>query len=149
MTEPIELHGENHRVRFGDPDGEMRTHDITLKLQAKKVQPLDLQFVVDVIPRLMLQARKGLADKQGQKPTTKAYLHLGAENQTDADKLLVLAFMANAIVSCAGHMASRERIGLFVEETAKRLAGEIAYATFNALERLAEAREGIVQEATQ
>jgi hypothetical protein len=144
MTNPLELHGETHRVRFGDPDGKMETHDMTLKLQAAKTQPLDLQFVVDVIPRLMLTGRKGLAEKNGQRPTTKAYLHLAGENQTDADKLLVLAFMANAIVSCGGRLTSRERIQLFVEETAKRLAGEISYATFTALEKISEAREGVV-----
>jgi hypothetical protein len=147
VTKPLELHGENHRVRFGDPDSKMLTHEMTLKLQAAKVSPLDLQFVVDVIPKLMITARKKISDELEQKPTTKAYLHLGAENQTDADKLLVLAFMANVIVSSGGRLASKERITLFVEETAKRLANEISYATFSALEKLTEAREGILQEA--
>lgn len=146
MTTPLELHGENHRVRFADT---LDTHTLTLKLQAAKVDPLDLQLVVDVIPKLMITARKGLADKLQQKPTTKAYLHLGEETQTDAEKLLVLAFMTHAIVCCGGRLASRERLALHVEETAKRLSSEISYATFAALEKISAAKEGILAPASQ
>lgn len=144
MTVPLELHGDNHRVRFADT---LETHTMTLKLQAVKVRPLDLQLVVDVIPKLMLTARKEMAGKLGQKPSPKAYLHLGEENQTDADKFLVLAFMTHAIVCCGGKLVSRERLALHVEETAKRLASEVSYATFAALEKLAEAREGMMPQA--
>jgi hypothetical protein len=145
MTDPLELHGENHRVRFNDEN--MDTHEMTLKLQALKLKPLQIQFVVDVVPKPFLTGRRQLAAKQNLKPTTKAYLRLGEENSTDADKMVVLSFVASEIVNCGGHPVPRERVLVDVEETAKRLAPEISYIVASALDKIATAREGILQEA--
>ena len=143
MTDPLELHGENHRVRFSDTD--MKTHEITVKLQAMTVQPLVTQLVVDVIPKLMLVGRPELARKNGLKPSPKSYLRFSNENQTDALKLVVLALTDYLVVSSNGHMTSTESLALEVESLAKQIKTEVAHITFGALEKISAAREGVLR----
>lgn len=145
MTKPLELLGgkpqDTHRVHFNNTG--MKTHQLTAKLQAFTVNPLVTQIVVDPVSDLAVTGRQELAENG--KPI--AYLKFGAENQTDAMKLVVLAFADYLIVSMNGRMTSTEALALEVQSVAKQLSNEIAYATYTALETISKAREGILQEA--
>jgi hypothetical protein len=143
MTKPLELVGgkpqDTHRVHFNNTG--MKTHQLTAKLQAFSIDPLVTQIVVDAVSDLAVTGREELAESG--KPI--AYLKFGAENQTDAMKLVVLTFADYLIIAMNGRMTSTEALALEVQSLAKQLSNEIAYATFSALEKLAEAREGILE----
>lgn len=147
MTKPLELLGgrgpqDTGRVRCNSTD--MKTHEITLKLQALSTNPLVTQIVVDAIPTLMLTGRQDSAHKLEQKPRPLAYLRFGQENITDELKFIKLVMVDYLVTACAGRVASTEALMLEVDQVTKQLKSEIAYAAQTALKLIAEAREGIV-----
>jgi hypothetical protein len=145
MNKPLELL-QSQRVRFSDT---LETHELTLKLQAASLNPLDLQFVVDVLPKLMLSGRQELAAKAGQKPQPKAYLHLKTEDTLAAHNLVLNAMAAALILQNQGHLISKEELLLQVKDWARTFGPAAAESTFFALEQIARAREGILAPATE
>lgn len=146
MNKPLELTGETQRVLFSDV---LDTHVITLKLQARTISPLHLQFVVDMIPKLMLSGRQGLALKQGQKPQPKAYLPLRTEDTLASANLVRQSFMAMLILQNQGRLISKEELLLQIQGWVKYFGADVATSTFIALEQIARAREGILAPATE
>lgn len=152
MTKPLELLGgrtptDTARVRFNSED--MRTHEITAKLQALSVHPLRQQIVIDTVPGVMLSGRPELAKKLRLDPKPIAYLRSGPEDGSDLEKFLKIVFVEYLAHAHDGHIASLEQLIMEVKERAKDMASDIAYATQDVLRRITEAREGILAPATE
>jgi hypothetical protein len=128
MSQPLELL-QSQRVRFSDT---LETHELTLKLQ----------FVVDLLPKLMITGRQKTAEKLGQKPQPKAYLHLKPQDQLAAHNLVINAMAAALILQNQGRLISKEELLIQVKDWAKTFGPATAESTFIALEQIARAREG-------
>ena len=139
MTDPLEL---LPHVQFGDT---LDTAYLAVKLQAKSVRPLDLQFVVDFLPKLMAHGRPELARKLGQKPQPKIYLHLRNEDLTAAEAFLEEVAAAYLILVNNGRLVSKAELLVQVEEIIKAHKEPTAGKAFRALERIARAKEGVLQ----
>lgn len=143
MTDPLEL---LKHVQFGDT---LDTAYLAIKVQARTVHPLDLQLVVDYLPKLMAHGRPELARKLGQKPQPKIYLHLRNEDLTAAEAFLEQVAATYLILVNNGRLVSKAELLVQVEEIIKAHKEPIAGKAFSALETIARAREGILAPTTE
>jgi hypothetical protein len=138
MTDPLEL---LKHVQYADT---LEVAYIAQKVQAKSVRPLDLQVVIDFLPKLFATGRPELAKKLGQKPQPKIYMHLTEANLIAAYDLLKQAMAVVLILQNRGDLHSAEGLHLQIKEWAERFGLDVAITTKNALELIARAREGVV-----
>jgi hypothetical protein len=148
MTNPLEL---LPHVQFADT---LEIAYIADKVQAKTVEPLDLQIVTEYLPKLFVSGRPELARKLGQKPQPKIYKHLGKADLSAAFDLLKQIAAVVLILQNDGKLVTAEGLQAQLIEWAtchfETFGGrDVAKTAKAALERIAKAREGILQEATQ
>ena len=143
MTKPLELLA-SQRVQFVDT---MKTHNLTLEMQLVSPDPLDLQLVVDAQPKTDIRLR-GPQFAVG-KPM--AYLHLRPENSAASDQLIENAIVLRMILAYGGRL---QDLATIQSDMLRLLAdphfgiiGKAAKSTQIALEQIARAREGLLQEA--
>jgi hypothetical protein len=139
LSDPLEL---LPHVQFADT---LDAAYLGVKLQARTVRPLDLQLVIDYLPKLMVHGRPELARKLGQKPQPKIYLHLRNEDLTSAEAFLEQAAATYLILLNNGRLVSKAELLVQVEEVLKAHKEPIAGKSFSALEQIARAKEGIVE----
>jgi hypothetical protein len=143
MTKPLELL-QSQRVYFADT---LKTHDLTLEMQLASLDPLDLQLVVDALPKTDLRLR----GPQFAKPKPMAYLHLRAENTAASDQLIENAIVLRMILAykgCTQDLATIQSDMLrLLADPHFGIIAKTAKSTQIALEQIARAREGLLQEA--
>jgi hypothetical protein len=144
LADPLEL---LPHVQFADT---LNIAYIASKVQAAKIKPvLDLQFVIDYLPKLMTTGRPEIAKKLGQKPQPKIYMHLTNAELNNAEAFLEQVATVYLILLNNGRLRSHAELTVQVQELMKMYAEPIAGKAFRALQRINEAQEGIPQEATQ
>jgi len=144
MTEskkPLELL-ESHRALF-EP---LKAFTPTLKLQLVNSDPLELQFVVDLLPRDFMAGR---VSEGYQKPQPKAYLHVKLESATCLDQLALLALAARLILFNDGKAVDKETLydqlkgwfGSPVEPNWGKIIAESAYYALEHIQRNTKVKE--------
>lgn len=147
MADPLEL---LPHVQFADT---LQIAYLASKVQAAGLSPYDQQFVIDYLPKLMVSGRPKLAQKLGQRPQPKMYLHWGPGDLTKALEYFEQVSAALLIYANNNRLPSKAELllqlrGLLADGPGGH-ADPIVEKTFNALRKISEAREGILQEATQ
>jgi hypothetical protein len=149
VTKPLEL---LPHVQYGD------TLDIAFiaqKVQATQpLEPLDLQVVIDYLPKLMVSGRPDLARKLGQKPTPKIWMHLGKVNLNAAYDLLKQMACLVLVLQNDGKPVTVEGLQAQLIEWAtshfETFGGrDVAKTAKTALETITHARQGILQETAR
>lgn len=133
LPEPVELL-TSQRVEFADTLDAFR---LFLKAQLTSVDPLDLQLVVDLIPKTGIER----AGKPFARPQPKAYLHLRPENVTEAGKLVILSLATLLILQNRGTPCPRTELDTQAEAAFKVLRGAAADAAYYALHTIRRAAQ--------
>ena len=135
---PVELL-ESHRALF-EP---LKAFTPTLKVQLVNQDPLELQFVVDLLPRDFMAGRVA---EGYQRPQPKAYLHVKLESAPCLDQLALLALASRLILLNDGKLADKEMLyeqlkGWFGSPIAPNWSKTIVEATYFALENIQRNRK--------
>jgi len=131
--DPLELL-EKHRVLFQ----ELKAFVPTLKLQLVSHNPLDLQFVVDLVPKTFLSGRTGGVF---QKPQPKAYLHVKTEDAGALDQMVLLALATRLIVQNNGKLVGKLELISQIKGWFETWVEPVASSTYYALENMQRDRK--------
>jgi hypothetical protein len=117
---------------------------MTMKLQAKSVKPLDLQFVPDIVPKLFLTGRRDLAKKTGAKSKPVCFMHVQPQDIGALDTMLILTVAAQYVLALNGRMMTRTEIETHLKEqfSDHRFLTELTENVYAALEQIAQVRDG-------
>jgi hypothetical protein len=128
LAEPLELL-TSHRIIFHDT---MQSFLMTLKLQITDADPLDLQLVVDLMPKTFLTGR----GTKFARPQPKAYMHLRVEDLTSADELALTALAVRLILQNRGRAQGRLELGSQVKAWFENMGQAVAEAAYYGLETI-------------